>query len=186
MARCPKCGSPHNLKLGNDSIKCTSCDFVLLREVAGRVLSETELLALLSWKRNMEIDGQLYNVEQSPDGGWNIEVTSELRCPVCGSSIMNHGSFVKCINHEKDNPGSGCNFSIWRRETADRGHVLTQNEIKEMLKGKTCNVSLASPFLKWVIDDLDIRLEPYKLTYIVVIKERLPGEYSRPEPVPFV
>lgn len=127
ICACPKCGS--DIKLGVRTVDCSSCGLKLWREVAGKDLSDEQLMSLFKNRTIGMIDGfisrqgkkfsaglKLNNEykfefvfeESAPADSKNSETLPEVHCPKCGSQIF------KILG---DNPQYACekgDFRLWK------------------------------------------------------------------------
>lgn len=124
--KCPKCGC--DLRENSKAIGCSGykngCDFTIWKTVAGKELTEKQIMDLLTKGRTAKIKGftsrkgtkfdaclKLVDGKVSfdfddpkPTTNFNIDWGT---CPICGSPMEETGRSVRCSDHD-------CKFVIWK------------------------------------------------------------------------
>lgn len=130
---CPNCGT--NLINTRYKFKCPDCGLKFNKVMCGVHINEDLLGAIINGEQTKEFtfkkkDGNTFKARLklvNEDGSYKItyDFSSGLECPCCGKKTVklnNGGAFCDC------------GLKIFRNVA---GHKLTDNEIKQLFKGKT-------------------------------------------------
>lgn len=130
---CPKCGAA--IIQTSMSYKCEKCDFVLWKQISGKILTEKNVKDLLSGNHTDEIkgfkskDGKMFNAklvikDNKLEWVFNKPKDTGLKCPKCGRPILEYDNAYICENRPD------CDFHIFK---AIAGKTLKLDHIKSLL-----------------------------------------------------
>lgn len=93
----------------------------------------------------------------------SINVLTDLKCPVCGSSISYNSKFYGCDNYK-----NGCDFKVWRNFM---GVPLSDEQIRNLItEGKTNDI---------VSGFYSTKMHRYFGCHLVFSKERCRVEFEK-------
>lgn len=146
-AKCPLCGKA--VVMTTRLVRCqdeSSCGWRIWRTIAGKTLSEREVLSLLGSGKTMELKGfkskagkpfqaRLVLDEEKRLGFEFVdhnkdEKGNDLLCPSCGKPVKVYSNNVVCTDE-------GCGWKMWRLVA---GKTITEAMIPVLLEGKTTTV----------------------------------------------
>ena len=142
---CPMCRQAE-LEVLEDLLQCPECNWRLWREVAHRLLKDSEIRALVQEGETKLLPGFTAKSGNSFSAILTLDDEGEVKfrfparpefdqeslgaCPLCGGEVIERERSYSCARWRENH----CEFAIWKDQA---GHTLKRDEAQSLLRGST-------------------------------------------------